>query len=73
MLTAAEVPEQLQDELRVKATSATARDGFVDFLFPDRELANEALDLLRAAHCEIESLAQTSSTLEEVFVRTVEK
>ena len=72
-LTAAQVPERLQDELRAKAASATARDGLVDFLFTGREQVNEALDLLRAEHCEIESLAPTTSTLEEVFVRTVEK
>ena len=72
-LTAAQVPERLQDDLRAKASSATARDGLVDFLFPTREQVNEAVDLLRAEHCEIESLAPTSSTLEDVFVRTVEK
>ena len=33
---------------------------------------NGAVDLLRAEHCEIEALAPTTSTLEEVFVRTVE-
>jgi ABC-2 type transport system permease protein len=36
-------------------------------------LVNSAVDLLRAQHCEIEALAPTTSTLEEVFVRTVEK
>ena len=49
------------------------RDGLGDFQFSSRELANGALDLLRAQHCEIEALAPTTSTLEEVFVRTVEK
>ena len=48
------------------------RDGLVDFQFPTRELVNTALDQLRAQQCEIESLAPTTSTLEEVFVRTVE-
>ena len=38
-----------------------------------RELVNEALDLVRAQHCEVEALVPTTSTLEEVFVRTVEK
>jgi len=72
-LTAAQVPEQLQDQLRVKASSAAARDGVVDFQFPSREEANAALDLLRAEHCEIEALVPTTSTLEDVFVRTVDK
>jgi ABC-2 type transport system ATP-binding protein len=72
-LTAAGVPDNLVDELRAKATSAAARDGLIDFQFQSRELANEAVDLLRSQRCEIEALAPTTSTLEEVFVRTVEK
>src|SRR5271165_3461823 len=72
-LTAAQVPEQLQDQLRAKASSAAARDGVVDYQFPSREEANAALDLLRAEHCEIEALVPTTSTLEDVFVRTVDK
>ena len=72
-LTAAGAPDRLVDELRAKATSTAARNGFVDFQFATRELANEAVDLLRAERCEIESLAPTTSTLEDVFVRTVEK
>jgi hypothetical protein len=31
------------------------------------------MDLLRAERCEIEALVPTTSTLEEVFVRTVSK
>jgi hypothetical protein len=34
---------------------------------------NSAIDLLRSEHCEIESLLPTTSTLEDVFVRTVDK
>jgi ABC-2 type transport system ATP-binding protein len=71
-LTVAQAPENLVTELRAKATSTAARDGLIDFQFPTRETANEALDLLRAQRCEIEALAPTTSTLEEVFVRTVE-
>jgi ABC-2 type transport system ATP-binding protein len=72
-LTVAHPPEALTDELRGRATSMAVRDGMVDFQFPSRELVNGAVDLLRAQHCEIEALAPTTSTLEEVFVRTVEK
>jgi ABC-2 type transport system ATP-binding protein len=72
-LTAAQVPESLQDVLRAKASSASARDGVVDFQFASREEANAALDALRAEHCEIEALVPTTSTLEDVFVRTVDK
>ena len=71
-LEAAGVPERLQDELRAKARGTAARDGAVEFLFASREEANAAVDMLRAAHCEIESIARLHSTLEEVFVRTID-
>ena len=70
-LTVARPPEALAEQLRTSASSMAARDGLVDFQFASRELANVAVDLLRASHCEIEALAPTTSTLEEVFVRTV--
>jgi ABC-2 type transport system ATP-binding protein len=72
-LTVTAPPEALTDELRGRATSMAIRDGLVDFQFSSRELVNGAVDLLRAQSCEIESLAPTTSTLEEVFVRTVGK
>jgi ABC-2 type transport system ATP-binding protein len=72
-LTVAEAPEALVDVLRGRATSFESRNGFVDFQFPTRQLVNEAMDLLREQHCEIESLAPTTSTLEDIFVRTVAK
>jgi ABC-2 type transport system ATP-binding protein len=72
-LTVGETPEGVVEALRAKATSVASRNGFVDFQFATRQLANEAVDLLRAERCEIESLAPTTSTLEEVFVRTVAK
>jgi len=65
------VPDRLTDELRCNAASVVMRNGLVEFSFPSREEANRALDLLRAARCEIESVTRTRSTLEEVFVRTV--
>jgi ABC-2 type transport system ATP-binding protein len=71
-LTVTKPSDALADQLRAKATSMAARDGLVDFQFSSRELVNNAVDLLRAQQCEIESLAPTTSTLEEVFVRTVE-
>ncbi len=71
-LTIAQAPDNLVDQLRAQAASTAARDGLVDFQFPTRESVNQAVDLLRAQHCEIEALAPTTSTLEEIFVRTVE-
>jgi ABC-2 type transport system ATP-binding protein len=68
------VPEQLETELRAKArgTGAATRNGSLHLTFSTREEANAAVDLLRANHCEIENLSRTSSTLEEVFVKTVQ-
>lgn len=70
-LTAPGVPEQLVQSLRAKAAGFASRDGLAEFQFSSREEANEALDRLRAERCEIESLSRTISTLEDVFVRTV--
>jgi ABC-2 type transport system ATP-binding protein len=72
-LTVADAPEALVEELRAKATSMASRNGLVDFQFATRQTVNEAVDLLRSQRCEIEALAATTSTLEEVFVRTVEQ
>jgi ABC-2 type transport system ATP-binding protein len=73
LTVASQSPETLLDELRAKATSAAARDGMVDFQFATREQVNEAVDLLRSQRCDIEALVPTTSTLEDIFVRTVEK
>ncbi|MCL4851278.1 MAG: ABC transporter ATP-binding protein [Bryobacteraceae bacterium] len=70
-VTAAEVPDELRNQLRATAPEH-AHDGFVQFQFTSREEANQAVDLLRGHGCEIESLAPTTSTLEEVFVQTIE-
>ena len=71
-LTVTHAPDNLVEQLRAEATSTAARNGLIDFQFPSRESANQAVDVLRAQQCEIEALAPTTSTLEDVFVRTVE-
>jgi ABC-2 type transport system ATP-binding protein len=65
------VPERVEQELRAKAMAVAQRNGNVEFLFGSRDEANLAVDLLRAEHCAIESVARTSSTLEDVFVKAV--
>ncbi len=72
-LSAARVTEQARERLRQAATHIAANNGLVDFLFPDRAAANSALDVLRESGAEIESIAAARSTLEEVFLRTVEE
>jgi ABC-2 type transport system ATP-binding protein len=70
-LTAVNPPEALIGDLRSRAAVMEVADGRATFQFPSREAANRAVDELRAAGCEIESLAPTSCTLEEVFVNTL--
>jgi ABC-2 type transport system ATP-binding protein len=71
-LVATGAGERLIDALRATAASVAAQNGSAEFLFATRELANAAIDLLRAEQCVIENLSVSSSTLEEVFVRTVD-
>lgn len=66
------VPEPLETELRARARSFAANNGSLQLLFGTREEANQAVDLLRANGCEIESLGRTKSTLEDVFMKTVD-
>jgi ABC-2 type transport system ATP-binding protein len=70
-LAAAGVSERLAETLRAKAAAFAAKDGLFEFQFPSREEVNEAVDLLRGEHCAIEEIARTTSTLEDVFMRTV--
>ncbi len=72
-LTAAGVPELLYTELQQRASAAAVNDGLCEFHFPTREQVNAAVDLLRSQKCEIEAVIPTTSTLEEVFVKTVDK
>jgi ABC-2 type transport system ATP-binding protein len=75
-IEAENVPERLQIELRATAkgvvpTNGAGASSTVEFLFSSREDANHAVDLLRAERCEIETVARTHSTLEDVFIRTI--
>ena len=70
-LTAAGVPERLEAELRGRAAAAASADGLLELHFASRSEANQAVVLLHREGCEIESLAATTSTLEEVFMRTI--
>lgn len=67
----AEMPEALQTELRSAARSVIQNDGVRQFVFSDRADANRAIDLLRRERVEVEGVHRTTSTLEDVFVRTI--
>ncbi len=71
-LTALQVPETLRAEIAARAAGSQAKADAVEFTFLARDEANRAVDLLRARHCEIESFIPTTSTLEEIFVKTIE-
>jgi ABC-2 type transport system ATP-binding protein len=66
------VPERIEIELRARARSFGSNNGSLQLLFATREEANRAIDLLRSNGCEIEALGRSRSTLEEVFIKTVE-
>jgi ABC-2 type transport system ATP-binding protein len=67
-VTAAHVPSAVRDRLRGEA----AHDSISTFRFDTREDVNQAIDTLRSAGAEIEAVAPSSNTLEEVFLRTVQ-
>ena len=71
-LAAAAVPESLASSVGESAMATAVRDGLIEFQFADRDRLNQAIDALRAGGAEIESVAATTSTLEEVFFRTVQ-
>ncbi len=64
--------ETLETELRSRARTASAMNGTLQLVFPTRDEANRALDLARSNQCEVETFGRTRSTLEEVFMKTVE-
>ena len=66
------VPEGIRIELTARARHCAVTDGLLRATFETCEQANEAIDLLRSKKCEVESLARVRSSLEEVFMRTVE-
>jgi ABC-2 type transport system ATP-binding protein len=66
-------PDNLATELKGRAKAVVSNNGNLQFLFNTREEANVAFDIVRAAKCEVESMTKASSTLEEVFIRTVEQ
>jgi ABC-2 type transport system ATP-binding protein len=67
-VTAANVPPALLDRLR----GEPAHDSISTFRFNTRDDANQAIDALRSAGAEIESVAPSTNTLEEIFLRTIQ-
>jgi ABC-2 type transport system ATP-binding protein len=55
-----------------RVSAATPSNGMVNVDAADRQALNETIDRLRAEGAEIDSVTPVRSTLEDVFVRTVE-
>jgi ABC-2 type transport system ATP-binding protein len=69
-VTAADVPEQVLAEIRqLGASTLPAAEG-VAIQVRTREEANEIIDRIRAAGGEIESVAASTSSLEDLFMQT---
>ena len=73
LLVAAGVQESVFSSIEKNAISAVRSNGFFEFRFGELDAANEAIDLLRASGARIERLERSRSTLEDVFIRTVEE
>lgn len=62
----------LADRLKQTAIDSYTKDNRVHFHFNDLEAVNLAVDLLRRENVFIEEIQRMRSTLEDVFIRTVE-
>jgi ABC-2 type transport system ATP-binding protein len=71
-LTAKSVPDNMVPALETGGARLASNNGSFQAQYASRESANQAIDLLRREQVEIESLIPTTSTLEDVFVKTVE-
>jgi ABC-2 type transport system ATP-binding protein len=70
-LTAAGGPDSLRAGLEARGAGVTVQNGVMHFQFATIEEANAAIDELRQARSVVRSLAPSVSTLEDVFVSTV--
>ncbi|MBL8231224.1 MAG: ABC transporter ATP-binding protein [Bryobacterales bacterium] len=64
--------ERLREDLTARAAAVAERDGMIELQFAVRAEVNQAIDLLRGEQVEIESLLPTASTLEDVFMASVQ-
>lgn len=72
-LAAAGVQESVRTTLQSSVAETVAQNGSLHFRFPDLDQANQAIDLLRESGAQVESLERSRSTLEDVFIRTVQE
>ena len=61
------------NELRNKTASIASNNGMAHLHFSDRDALNEGIDILRKHGSQIEEVRRQRSTLEDVFMRTIEE
>jgi len=69
-IAASSVPPEALDKIRQIGASILPSPGAVEFQVSSREEANHVIDQIRAAGGFVESLAASSSSLEDVFIKT---
>lgn len=67
-----DAPAQVLDALRASGASVLNGENGIEIQVSNREEANAVIDRVRAAGGLIESVSATSSSLEDVFIRTTE-
>jgi len=72
-LSSPDAAEGAFNELREKTASIASNNGMVRLQFADREALNEGIDILRNHGSQIEEVQRQRSTLEDVFMRTIEE
>ena len=69
-VTVSAVPEPALDELRPVTTAIIRSNDTIEIQTANRESANTVIDKVRASGGFVEALAASTSTLEDVFIRT---
>ena len=72
-LSSPDAAEGALNELREKAASIASNNGMAHLHFSDGDALNEGIDILRRHGSQIEEVRRQRSTLEDVFMRTIEE
>jgi ABC-type uncharacterized transport system ATPase subunit len=64
------LPDRALDEIRLIASSIARSEEAIEIQAADRENANAIIDKVRSSGGFVESMTSSTSSLEEVFIRT---
>ena len=70
-ITASAISEQALEEIRALGACLSRAQSYVEIQIPNREDANAVIDKIRQAGGLIESVVPSTTSLEEVFIRTM--